>query len=95
MSSTNDFTVQYAICLPDGEFFRHPMNGEICMWSTRQNAEHVLDQLRAHAKAMGVPEYAGFLARRYCTPFVPLDQELAEQMIDELTQWLHTNGGAS
>ncbi|MCV7205280.1 hypothetical protein H7J71_25060 [Mycolicibacterium peregrinum] len=95
MSAPNDFAIQYAIQLPNGQLYLSPQSGAVVTWSEREGAEYVLDQLAAHSHHMGMTDWTAHIVHRYCTPFVPLDQALAEQMIDELTTWLHKQGGGS
>lgn len=92
---SNEFTIQWAVRLPDGQMFLHPVSGAAVTWSSREGAQYVLDQLREQARAMGVHNYAGALVRRYCTPFIGEadGQDVAAAMIDEITEWLHRQGG--
>lgn len=93
--TANDFSIQYAIRLPDGNLYCSPLSGAVVTWSSREGAEYVLSQLATQATMMGIANYGGSIEHRYCTPFAPVDQALAEQMIDELTKWLYQNGGQS
>lgn len=92
MSDDNDFSTQYAIRLPDGKLFTSPHNGAVWTWSEFAGAEHVWEQLRDHAAAMGIADWAGVIVHRYCTPFIgPKDP--AEHMVSELTTWLQQQAG--
>jgi hypothetical protein len=93
--AANDFTIQFAIRLPDGELYLSPMSGAVVTWSSREGAEHVLAQLREYAQSMGIREYAGAIVRRYCTPFVGEGQDVAAEMFEELTKWLAQNSGGA
>lgn len=94
MSADNGFTMQFAIRLPDGNLYLHPMSGSVVTWSEREGAELVLAQLQAHAASIGIPGYIGTIEHRYCTPFIA-DGDPAEQLVDELTAWLQQQGGKS
>ena len=90
----SDFTVQYAIRLPDGQMFTNAMNGAVVTWSERRGAEHVWAQLRDHAATVGVTQWAGVIVHRYCTPFIG-PQDPAEHLVDELTRWLQQQDGGA
>lgn len=90
----SEFSIQYAIRLPDGQMFTSPYSGAVVTWSEQCGAQHVWQQLRDQAAAMGVPEWAGVIVHRYCTPFLG-PQDPAEHLVDELTTWLQSQGGAS
>jgi hypothetical protein len=89
---SNDFTTQFAIRLPDGGYFLSPHSDAVVTWSEEAGAQYVLEQLRAHAAAMGINDYLGVVVHRYCTPFIgPADE--GAQLIDELQTWLKQQGG--
>ena len=92
MSGDNDFTMQFAIRLPDGNHYIHPHSGAVVTWSEKAGAEYVLAQLQAHAASIGIPGYIGTIEHRYCTPFIA-EGDPAEQLVDELTTWLKQQSG--
>ena len=87
----SDFSVQYAIRLPDGQMYLSPFSGAVVTWSQEEGAEHVCQQLRAHAVAIGL-EWTGTIVRRYCTPFIG-PQDPAEHLVAELETWLQQQAG--
>lgn len=85
------FSYQYAIQLPDGNF-SIDAHGWMYTWNNEADAENALAFLRQQAARLGVQWWAGTIVKRYCSPFVgPADD--AEQFVDEITTWLHQQGG--
>lgn len=91
MSTADDFTMQYAIQLPNGELFMHPFNGQVATWSEFDRAKHVYDQLAANAEVLGMT-FAGEIVHRYCTRFISRTDQ-AEKLILELEDYLKQQGG--
>lgn len=86
------FTTEYAVRLPDGQL-ACPPEGNPWLWDAREGADRALDSLRRSAAAMGIHEYSGAVVHRLCTQFVDADSSHSKQLVDELSQWLKTQGG--
>lgn len=87
----NDFAMQYAILLPDGNLWLSPLSGGVVTWTERAGAENVLQQLRLQAQSIGVA-FLGIVVHRYCTPFID-DSTDSAGLVDELTAWLQRETG--
>jgi hypothetical protein len=89
-----NFTLEYAIRLPDGGYARHPHTGEVLKWAAEDDALKSLEIVRGRAAQIGVTDWAGVVVRRYCTPFIGPDEEYAtKHLVDELSEWLKQQTG--
>lgn len=91
MSGAEDFTIQYAIELPNGDMFVNPHNGAVVTWSAFDGAKGVYDQLVAQAQHMGMT-FGGQIVHRYCSRFIGRADQ-AHHLIAELEQFLRAQGG--
>ncbi len=87
------FQLQYAIKLPDGEFFKyHPQHEHPALFIDRSLAEQTLNELREGMRRMGIHEWAGRLVFQLVSPFLDLDDPAA-RVVDEISAWLKAQGG--
>jgi len=91
--TTNEFTLQFAIRLPDGNLWLSPLSGAVVTWSDRPGAEHVLEQLKIQAASIGLG-FLGTIVYRYCTPFID-ETANGSGLVDELTAWLQRETGGN
>ena len=88
-----EFTTQYAIRMPSGEFWRPPC-GHIgaeqehppAIFDTEESAQYVLDRLRFEAARLGVHHWYGVIEKRICSPFTT--SEPGERLVADLQEWL-------
>lgn len=97
---TNDFALEFAIVMPDGEFYRsRPFiltslfggksadgGGDVVLYRTRAEADSALASLKARAAEMGVSDWCGFVVQRLCSPFTVNDP--AAQFASEIESWM-------
>ena len=97
---TNDFALEFAIVMPDGEFYRsRPFilpslfggksadgGGDVVLYRTRAEADSALASLKARAAEMGVGDWCGFVVQRLCSPFTVRDP--AAQFASEIESWM-------
>lgn len=90
--TSEGFTLQFAIRLPDGNLALNPITSQPLLWADEAGAEKVLGMLRTNAASIGVSDWAGEIVRRLCTPFVSVSDP-AEQLVAELSEWLKQQAG--
>lgn len=87
------FTLQYAIKLPDGEFFKFQFGAEHpSLFGDRSHAEQTLNELREGMRRMGIHEWAGRIVFQLVSPFLDLEDPAAS-VVDEISAWLKSQGG--
>jgi hypothetical protein len=86
------FSLQFAVKLPDGRLYSHPVNGHPFLWIERAAAELMLERLGQNAHDMGIRGWQGTVVWSYCSPFVDYN---AQQLVDELQAWLQQQTGGT